>query len=267
MRRGMTGAEIRLIPEGKLESVNLGADFTAEHEWGIAGLKRSFGLNDSAKPGIPRLKVSIAPGKELLRLIHEKDSSIVDFSPFVYSGSAHDKPSHELDFLKPWRDETPAELVGAWSEQDFGVRFRNHTYADDLYEAFQRKDVAFLFGNTKGNPFSNAGLVLAIVSRLPMELIEGLADQASDADRLKKAAEKTGIAARLKKASEKSGITSYPRPFTYYALSPRWKDETKKEVIFWLNPCNQDKINFGWFTVKDLDEWIAGTGKVPKHDK
>jgi hypothetical protein len=84
---------------------------------------------------------------------------------------------------------------------------------------------------------------------------------------LTKAAEKTGIAARLKKASEKSGITSYLRPFTYYALSPRWKDETKKEVVFWLNPCSQDRFNFGWFTVKDLDDWIAGTGKVPKHDK
>lgn len=49
----------------------------------------------------------------------------------------------------------------------------------------------------------------------------------------------------------------------YFALSPRWKDENKKEVIFWLNPYYQDIDNFGWFTVDDLKDWAKGKGKIP----
>ena len=49
----------------------------------------------------------------------------------------------------------------------------------------------------------------------------------------------------------------------YYALSLRWKDDDKKEVIFWLNPMEQDKNNFGWFTVEDLKDWAKGKGKIP----
>ena len=49
----------------------------------------------------------------------------------------------------------------------------------------------------------------------------------------------------------------------YFALSPRWKDDNKKEVIFWLNPYHQDIDNFGWFTVEDLKDWAKGKGKIP----
>jgi hypothetical protein len=50
----------------------------------------------------------------------------------------------------------------------------------------------------------------------------------------------------------------------FFALSPRWKDAEKKEVIFWLNPENQRENNSCWCTVSDLNDWIKGEGKIPK---
>jgi hypothetical protein len=71
---------------------------------------------------------------------------------------------------------------------------------------------------------------------------------------IKKSAFETGIHKKLKEADKK-----------YFALSPRWKDKDKKEVVFWLNPYDQQNNNFGWYSAKDLEEWIEGKGPVPKN--
>ena len=91
-----------------------------------------------------------------------------------------------------------------------------------------------------------------IKSKLPEKTIQSIKDADLDYLALQKAAEKTGIKKILEKAGKK-----------YLALSPRWKDDNKKEVIFWLNPYHQDVDNFGWFTVDDLNDWAKGKGKIP----
>ena len=51
----------------------------------------------------------------------------------------------------------------------------------------------------------------------------------------------------------------------YLCLSPQWISGDRKSqhpVMYWLNPADQDKNNAGWFTVEELDQWIAGTGPV-----
>ena len=107
--------------------------------------------------------------------------------------------------------------------------------------------------------------MLAVVSRLPKEIVDSMEAQSRDAEALKKAADKTGIVKRLEKAKEsRPRASGWTRPFSYYALSPRWTDDTKKSVVFWLNPMDQENNSSGWFTVQDLDDWIAGKGKIPK---
>lgn len=65
------------------------------------------------------------------------------------------------------------------------------------------------------------------------------------------------IKTRIHKILAKSGKK-------YFALSPRWADDQKKEVVFWLNPYDQDKYNSGWFSVQDLKDWAKDKGKVMK---
>jgi hypothetical protein len=61
-----------------------------------------------------------------------------------------------------------------------------------------------------------------------------------------------------------------------YCLDPRWNattdekgvvhkhsDTTKHDVVYFLNPMNQQQNYWGWVTVEDLDDWIQGKGKIP----
>ena len=64
-----------------------------------------------------------------------------------------------------------------------------------------------------------------------------------------KEAYETGIYKELKEADKK-----------FFALSPN-KDD-KGNLIFWLNPQEQDKYNFGWVTLQDLKDWIQNKGKI-----
>jgi hypothetical protein len=136
----------------------------------------------------------------------------------------------------------------------------------DLWAAFVRLDVALLFTNTRGNPFARAGLVLAIASRLPKEWVEDMARTARDADALRAAAGKTGMEKRIKAASH-WGTREFDRRLGFMALTPQWKDDTRREVVFRLNPDDQKANNYGTFSVADLDAWIAGAGPVPKHPR
>ena len=61
----------------------------------------------------------------------------------------------------------------------------------------------------------------------------------------------TGIEEVLKAAGKK-----------WYALSPGWRDKRKQHVDFFLNPCEQERYDFGWFTVEELRQWARDEGPV-----
>lgn len=61
MRRGNDNGWL-LDDEGKLIGISLGADFTAEHEWGIKDIQAGFGISSDLKIfGIARRLVSKKP--------------------------------------------------------------------------------------------------------------------------------------------------------------------------------------------------------------
>lgn len=275
MRRTSHGMDVQRMDDGRLISVNLGADFTAEHEWGIKDLARDFQLNEKAAPGVPRRQVHAVPkgrhwsdepdaGVVFRAIKHSKadkydpwagkETYIVAYTP--YGGI------REVD----WYEPTEHGFVAAWSDGDFAVHFDpdHKRDAEDLYNALLKEDIAFLWGSTKGNPFSNAGLCLAIVSRLPHEYVEGLREMAEDGDALKAAAEATGIKAEIDAANraERERTGHWRQSHGYFALSPRWDNKEKGTVVFWLNPENQQDNAFGWYTVDQLRQWLRGEGPV-----
>lgn len=233
--------------------INLGADFVAEHEWGISDIKGVLGVpvNVTMSPelhGIKGRTVTKFPSKDFF-FQKKKTHTCLTFE------------ANSFNELRGWKnselDSKPEKLATAWSGRDFGIVVANEYagYLQELFEAFQRCDVVIGLGGTT-NPFQNAGLSIAIASRFPKDIDEILKVADEDHRQLLLVVEATGIEKRLKAAGKR-----------YFALSPRWKDETKKEVEFWLNPHEQDKDNYGWFTVRDLDLWIEGKGKIPKRKK
>lgn len=297
MRRG-NGGGIRRTEDGLIESVNMGADFTSEHEWGIKELAHDFGLDKTATPGIPRRTITRVPRG----LILNPEERIIAYEGRYRAGGEPQLGKHSLDelrFFDPLEPRTPDEVVrknegdplftsaesqGAWSEGDFAVRFRKTEQGTkdvlDLFKAFEDLDIAFLFQNVGNNPFARAGLNLVIVSRLPQEIVDDLAEKDADHDRLLVEAKATGIEAELEAANPKAEGNSWVRgdkPFSWFALKPAWADtikstkrgelKTEYPVIFFLNPLHQDRNNAGWYTVEDLKAWIRGEGPIPKQQE
>lgn len=250
MRRGRDSAWLE--HDGKLLGVNLGSDFCAEHEWGIAGLKRTFGITTEGKVGVEARKVSRVPAD-----LHKEDhylwcshyGSLATVKKELYVNKA----AHQTTVAEYGIVIHTGETEGGWSERDFGLWTKDLGIGNEMYTAFQACDIALLFLGGQ-YVFGNAGLGLLIASRIPQQFAEDLTKADQDGIRLQEAAAKTGIAERLKNAGRR-----------YYALSPRWDDKAKGTVKFWLNPMEQDTYNYGWYGVKELDQWAEGEGPIVKN--
>ena len=99
--------------------------------------------------------------------------------------------------------------------------------------------------------FGNPGLHILIKSKIPQNVSDACYESDLEGKKLAEDFDKTGIRDRLGKAGKK-----------YFALSP--KRSSDGSIIVWLNPVDQDQNNYGWMTIQDLEDWIAGKGKVPK---
>lgn len=251
--RHANDAEVMKIDD-KLVGFNLGADYCAEHEWGIKGIVREFRI-DRDKVGIDGRMVTVVPESLVYTdITYEKmKCHLLVLVPYYYQ---EDDLKITKDDLRRWELCTyrfeEKGITTAWDEKSFAILVTDK-YKDELkelYEAFINLDVAV--GIAPSEAFKNGGLKFCIKSRLPKETIQSIKDADLDYLALQKAVEETGIKKILENAKCR-----------YYALSPRWKDDGKKEVIFWLNPMEQDKNNFGWFTVEDLKDWAKGKGKIP----
>lgn len=252
--RHANNAEVMKVDD-KLVGFNLGSDYCAEHEWGIKGILNEFKVNTD-KIGIDGRMVTVVPESLVYTdITYEKVRCyLLVLVPYHYQ---EDDLKITKNDLKRWELYTyrfeEKGITTAWDEKSFAIfvtdRYKNEL--KELYEAFLNLDVAV--GVTPPEIFKNSGLKFCIKSRLAEETIQSIRDADLDYIALQEAAEKTNIKKILEKAGKK-----------YFALSPCWKDENKKEVIFWLNPHYQNIDNFGWFTVEDLKDWAKGKGKIPK---
>lgn len=259
MRAAFNDTEIMEI-DGQVVGVNLGADFCSEHEWGVKELLRDFNVKQDLI-GVDGRKINMCPDRLLFQKITiDKMKCIILAMPSnTFFWNKADKRITKKDIshfeLPIWKLHE-SDICASWDSGSFAILVREDKEKEisELYEAFKNLDVCI--GLAPSHVFKNGGLKFCIASRLPEETVNKIRDDDLDYIALQKAVEKTKIEKRLKKAGKK-----------WFALSPRWKDEEKKEVIFWLNPYYQNKDNFGWFTVDDLEDWIKGTGKIPINEQ
>jgi len=252
MRRASHDTQWLKDETGSAVGLALGYDFCAEHEWGIKRLKEDFGVPVTATPmGLIDRKITQVP--EGFLVYKNFTAKPYDKRPYDSMDKAIERTIENFKFYD-YKDDPKLDLIGAWDESTFAVIVRgeeNITWLYNIYRAFLGQDI--LFGTGKGGFLRSHGLTFVIDSLVSDE--ERAAVLAADEDhkRLLDAAKATGIEERLKKAGKR-----------YYALSPRFWDDTRTEVSFWLNPMDQHLNNYGWFSVADLDAWIAGKGPIPK---
>lgn len=288
MRRGHDNGWL-INPDNKqLVGINLGADFTAEHEWGTKRLKERFGIADCdiSKFGLAKRQITKANEKELHFYADDKNALLVCESSWEWERNPEARRDYllnkcsELTIYPPSRlfkskdkkEKENADIATAWDEATFGIRVqgtKNISFLKYLYEQFATKNIAIWQGG--GGLFGNAGLIIGIVDRVPADSAKIMADADEDYYKLQMASEKTGIKAKIDAINEKHHNETGRwgnDPFGYYALKPAWKNgacerKSAHPVMYWLNPQQQDKVNFGWFTVEDLEQWLQGEGPIP----
>lgn len=281
-------------------AISLGADFTAEHEWGIRGIQSRLGINDDEKIlGIRRRRISdgsrvhYVEGDKYVLLFcdgyHTPDELAKNYSPdkldrMVKEAKHYPFDSDGLSVGKKYdrsgsHIDPDWEFTGAWCENSFGILASKEKLGKEmrqLKEAFDKNDVAIWVGGSAFG-FDNGGLVISIESKVPKDKKKQMLDHDKDRRDLKKAAEKTGIKKKIdkvnedyKKAHPHEAAAFLHAPCSYMALSPAWIGEgfeSKHPVMFWLNPNDQQNNGWGWYTVEDLELWIEGKGPIPQEGR
>jgi len=287
MRRAQGGQFV--YEGGQVIGLEFGADYVAEHECGIEDLQHEFGI--PLRPtwtefGIEARRITNVP--ERLSLLDWDARGTMHRGIIFddYRSYKHRLDKAQIDSLQLsdpkdnwWRNSPPPEsrLITAWKRNSFGFLVHTETLGrdilaiSDLYDAFLTMDLAmWASGNQLSGSMLRGGLVLAIVSRVPEKFREHLKDQDQNQLALDEAAHLTGLVQRV---NEARGQRQWPdwSPFAHFSLRPAWVAqkqsalngaETTYPVCFWLNPLDQKNQKAGYYTVEQLDEWLAGRGPV-----
>jgi hypothetical protein len=249
--------------DNELIGVSLGYDYCAEHEWGIKGIKREFGI-DNSKIGIDGRSITkgsvLYKEKGKLALIRNADNFMVSYHKLNEKSFDECLP-HDLQHLREDK-----EIHTAWSEEDFCV-VGPIDVIKELKEAFDNKNICFATINSMP-AFGGTSLCILIKDRVPQEAVDQMAYVDNKARDLVEYENKIG----LTKLKEKVFKSRYSNDFDakkhkyWMALSPNWinyknenpeakkKSNTEYDIKYWVN--YGDDETYGWFTVEQIKQWL-----------
>lgn len=255
MRKCFTDTGLFKIDD-KIVGINLGFDFCAEHEWGTDRLKRGLGI--PVKNIFDNWDETVIPaGNPNIHYCETPEYASVGYIQYFYEGDNYQKRAarfvkDEGKWGKEYAENKSDSILAQWDASEFMI-IGFGTAKKHVRELYENMMIGKVSMQRKPAIFGGGGLCFILVDKYPEQYKKLFNDACDDRHALERASEKTGILDRLKAAGK-----------LYFACSPRWKDDAKSEVIYWLNPHDQRDNNCGWYTVADLDQWIAGKGKIPK---
>lgn len=275
MRRSMLDRSWLTNQQGAFAGIALGHDFCAEHECSVRDLSRGFGLPEKAiRIGVEERTVQAVPRylvfKEYAAKPRDKRRKAIPAAlligdtcpPFSWQNDqvsvADLLRCNELGFDADPGDRwhtADSDLACAWDSSSFGIHVRGKANIDKLktlYEGLLAKTVAMASPGAFG--FKRTGLSFVLVDQLEDDVKQTIRNRDLAAQRLEDAVIASGIRERLKAAGKH-----------WYGLSADWFDREKEErLMFFLNPQEQSRYNFGWYTLEDLEAWAQNTGPVVK---
>jgi hypothetical protein len=258
----ITTQKILVTNDDKIIGINLGFDFINEHEMGIEKIRNYFKINNF-NLGINGYSIN----ERLLtnKLIYKKltinkinyVALILDTQNILGIETINEEYliKNELypyeEIFEEQEDILYPGLYTAWSESSFGIlaEEKYESYTSDLYKAFLNGDISFDIHSNK--LFPNDGLTICINSRIPQDIKYDIYKKDLSYFKLLCKMEDLNIINILNKKQKE-----------YIKLIPKWKDETEKEIIFYLVPKNQNKYKTGWFSFNELMEWTQEIGCV-----
>jgi len=243
MRGTYNNATLLYDDNNNLIGINLSADSTSEHEWGIKKLRAKFNCTQE-KDGLLAAKIT-------------KDASIIgsfikDNIKWFFITSSTDfigADSHEYSWYTQTDETSKTQMKCGWDERNFAVICNNEEVILKLKSFFEKNDVFITLGG--GHVFENAGLILVQASSIPKETIKQTINATKEHHKAKDTLQ-TSKAFKLLKVKEKEWKTMFPftwhTPWSYIALSPHGTQ-------YWLNPQSQDILHWGHISLQDIEDW------------
>ena len=257
----ITAQKILVTNDNKIIGINLGFDYIKEHEIGIAKIREFFGINNF-ELGIKGYTINkrlyankliyknitinsinyvmlILDTEKILGIETTNEEFLIKNELYPY-----EQIFEEDDSLYPG-------LYTAWSESAFGIlaEEKYSEYINDLYKAFLNGDISFDIHCDK--LFPDNGLTICINSRIPQDIIYDIYKRDMSYFKLLCKVQNLDVINILNKKQKE-----------YIELTPKWKDESEKEIIFFLKPRNQKKYKTGWFSFSELMDWTQDIGCV-----
>ena len=274
MRSAYHEKQWMVAEDGSLAGVCLGYGDCAEHEFGISPLQVALGIKQHDLMGVESRQVTKLPERgivfkrETKRVTANRKRHNIHYATLILvirPWQSNEALEQEADlsktefsthyYCKRLLDGTVDErstLLTAWDESGFKVTAVGEEPAarlHEIYEALRAKDLCI---SLRGfGPFGGSGLCLMIASRISDEVRAQVLANDMDSRRLMEKAKSYGLEDKIKAAGLK-----------FFALIPAWADNERTTVRFWLNPWQQDKHNYGWFTPKEILAWTRGEGPV-----
>lgn len=249
---------------GKVLGIEMDGTFTAEHECGIRNLANIFQLNGNGL-GFKKFLAGTLPQLYIRKgTIQKKPSMLVACNERRFY---HMEQSRTIVDAANWCNlmgwgfnAAEESLNVAWDSDSFAILAIGKEQVrklDELLEGMRTKKF-YLFADRSRMVFDTNSLNIVLDGYFTPQQLEEARQADLDQIALMKMANKTRIAKKIKKAG-----------LGYCALMPRWehdceKGQSKWPIRFFLNPEEQNKYNFGWFTVEELVAWTKGKGPVIK---
>lgn len=250
----------------------LGSDHVAEHEWGIKGIRSVFPETTPAQKGPEaRKQIHFDPDQWVFLVSRDKTKAILVFESGYYKRPTTFKEASTkwLDLREPYKG-SKNPFGAAWAGDCFGifaVTREDVQHLQALYEAAQACQLCVWL--TASQPFKNGGLCVADLRKFPEQarqmMVEADTHKEEFDNLVAHVEEVTNISARLKAAG-----------LSWYALSPSTtildKTETTYPLIYFLNPAKykgltQKDLAFGWFTIEQFEQFLAGDETVLFREK
>ena len=243
--------------------ISLGWDYTSEHEWGIKGIKRNFGINEEMGVKgrtITKGDVLFKEDENLCVLTSRKPWELKE------DYTANDILAYDLKNMGK-------NLECAWDENDFCIASKNkddYPKIKEIYNAFNTKNIVIAFIKSGLPAFTNSSLCILLLDRIPKEIIDSMYAVDKKYEDLIKYEKKIGITKLKEKAKEEY---KYKGNHYFMACSPKWidyedkknreilkKDKgTKYDIQYWVNYSDDDD-NYGWYIAEDIIKWLSTPG-------
>lgn len=260
----------------KLVKIDLVATYATEHELGIDPMKKRFGvgslqmdytlnnklnlfscLSNPLRDELKRLR-NLPLGIENRTITKCPDMSVnlegvkvrLNGKYHKFYGISTHRDSNSEGEYKSYieRGDEIKDFVGYWSESNFLIYSTNINLIKELASAFERNDIAFLMSG--GDLMHTRSFSIAIASRLDKEYLDKLTTLDKEILDIHTRVVDSDIYRKLYKADK-----------SFHVLTP---SIISGELKFFLNPNDQVKYNYGWFTVSELEQWINETGVICK---